>query len=1450
MIDPGDVARQEDVVRRLRELHATAGDEDRPRAALYLGLAITDLIPRLPDGDARRGALAGEGLSRLDESADASPAVTAARKLLTRLLAANHGPESFQFAGGDLGWDMDWEALRGPAEAARNLAATLPLIASMLPPQAPLRQALDDIADVIRAIDQGQWSPQQDEVLRSAIRQVEQGGLGAGLGMTLRLVAMVIRVHRCRLAEQEGKHPEWPSLAEFDALITDMESADDLAAAFSGPFEAMAGLHHLYIACLVMMRLHVDVHRPDVRRDKAWRDGILGQLDLANDHLRQAPSAYAGPVQHMRGNLAKAFAALSQANLPDTAPSAPHPRPTPPPAPGPGRPAGAPAPPTPAPPTPAPTPADEAPSADPAGAALDGVVIGNTATPSWTLDQSFGQIAAPEVLAGFRMLAELSGGSAMTPMSHLGGVLQSIFARRWTPEAEQELTALRQEAERLDGEPGSPLSNRAVVAAMLAMAQAGQWHLLSVSPRPAERPSVSQVTGVIAQVERALDLLSTAAAESPSVPTFTELQGLLHAQAASLLTDIGRPGGDNPNAGLIEQAREHMAHVPHELFEQMPPVVGDIFALRQIVADGTRPEAAVTRRLAERFGEAMEASGADLTAAHDAVDEARRRHDPAAIATAISELNTAGIALPAGSPRRAHMLVLLAEMQTLQALHTSYPLALADAAGTAIEAARAARTPDDRQSGAQRLTAVFSLMTASGQRDGPFEQAEKLLRAALADAGPGEWSLRVTAMAGIGAAMAMRAAATDDQDLRQAAGQLIADAERLLPEATSAGDWYDVARTLYTWTAMHGLSGPDAELVPVALRLIDKLEGVLADRQSTAAAGDGSSTAGDEAMARELEMLREHRTRLLAVAGQPPGQAAARGPIPEPEEAQRLARRRLERSAASCGRTGPGGLSRRPLAAAGRPDPASLREAMADLHTALAGVLGDTDLRRQIDTALGLCAAELYWSHPAAQTLETLQDAVVHLNRALASGDHALPTTGRADLLDVLARCWHRAALRPDLQEEQRVSARTEAERAARAAVRELARCVLLAEDTGQALRVAAQANEIVARSVGWCLADGRDRAAVEMAEAGRGLVLAGVVLAGRVEEVLRGAGRPDVAEAWRQGGEAGRAEALNALWDTSASTTLLAAPTADEVSITLAATHLNAVVYLVPPAPAGDGDPGDDVSPAGQFGHAVLVRPLLSKIEVLPLHGLVTGDSEPLDEYLAALDNALASSGPAAENDEGFRGGPRGQEWASALMKLGRWAYDRIMGPLIEHLDGWTLDHRPHLALIPLGDLAAIPYTAAWTGTDEPTGSRRYAIDDLVLSYAPSARFLGEVSRRPRQPLTERVVLVSDLTGEFPMARRAATALARYQYPGAEVYGLKTAPHGPGHDRRPARCAAGTGPARGIAVPAVHARDDRADPPAAEPRRVATAHSHPGAGPQPAGGRAGRPDHHQRVPH
>ena len=1403
-----DLRRQQDVIRRLRELHQAAADEDRPQAALLLGLAIADLVALLPEGDPLRGDLGAEGRARLAESADATATTRAARELLAHYPAASAdtaaageparpgaapaaagtapGLESFPLDGGDLNWDVDWQALQGPAEAARNMTAMLPFLASMLPEQAPLRQALTAITETLAAFDRGQWSPDGDAALQRAISQVEASGLGTGLGLMLRMMAMMFRVHRCQQAQQQGAAPDWPTLAEIDALIAGLQSAEDLTGGLGEQFQAVDGLHHMYIAGLIMMRLLVSIRLPDVRRDAAWRADTLRLLSQADDHLGRVPAAYTGQVQALRAKLAEMAAALSRAAglptpraaaRPGKPPSAPAP-PAAPPAPIPDSPGSVPDPPTPTPdpPTPTPDPAVSVPDPPvpaPAGTPLTGLTAAAAGTGAGWFDPALAQFSQ-RIRQGLEILVGQADGPLAKGLAAMLPAMDAVYSRQGAAEYSHQLAELEREADRLAGQDGA-LTERAMVAAMLAMLHAVRCHQRSLSPRPAEHPAAGDYTALIAETESAIELLSR---DTPGLPDVT-LQRLvvpLHAQAAMLLVDLSRHDTQH-QASLLARARAHFGELPAEMLDQLP-VFRDLSVLEQLIEGVVSPDDPAVESVADRNPGKWDRTGGDLQRAKLAVSRAQGSRAPADIAAAIMELQTVWIGLDAGSPMRAQVLVSLATMQSLLAAQTGDGLSASDAASTAIEAVRAATAPGEVHAAAQLLVTTFALMLSHGQRAGPFQDAAEVLQAALADRNAQDWALRTTVLTAIGAATALRAAGTGDEALRATGRESIAAAEQLLPEPAPDGRWYAAARILATWAVVAGLCLNDGESRLLALRLIDRLESVLRAAPEVAGQVTGQA-AGPEAVPGhgELDGLQQLREQLLAAGRQPATPDPALAPAgdaqaPADMVAPRDARHSLAQAMTALG-LGPAATAlRRPLAPVGRPDPDVLRSLAADLHRALAGTADDPRLRRQIDRMLGICHAELYWSGAAARTDETLREAVVHLNRALTAADHALPTVEWADTLDVLARCL-RAATQRDGGSQPPGSA----ERTARAALRELARCVLVAADTSQALDVAARANELVIRAAGWALADNRPRAAVDIAEAGRGLVLASVVLSGRVEEVLRGAGRAAVADAWRAGGEPGRVAALDALRETTAGDSLLATPIGEEISLTMGATRFDAVVYLVPPAEpdltaTAPGDPPP--------GHAVLVRPVLGQIDVVPLPGLACpGGGTPLDAYLAALDSAVSGHDAQAGNADGFRAGQAGQAWADALDELGRWTYATIMGPLLQHIRGWSLDHLPQLALIPVGDLAAIPYAAAWTG-DGPPGERRYAIDDVVLSYAASARLLAETARRRRQPLSERVVLVSEPGGELPMTRRITRQLFRRQYPGAEVYGLKSDRNGP----------------------------------------------------------------------
>jgi CHAT domain-containing protein len=80
--------------------------------------------------------------------------------------------------------------------------------------------------------------------------------------------------------------------------------------------------------------------------------------------------------------------------------------------------------------------------------------------------------------------------------------------------------------------------------------------------------------------------------------------------------------------------------------------------------------------------------------------------------------------------------------------------------------------------------------------------------------------------------------------------------------------------------------------------------------------------------------------------------------------------------------------------------------------------------------------------------------------------------------------------------------------------------------------------------------------------------------------------------------------------------------------------------------------------------------------------------------------------------------GAAGGQSWQGAVDTVAAWSWGAIMEPVLAALRG-----EPAAALIPMGYLSLIPLHAAWTPDPlGPTG-RRYATDEITLSYTPNAR-------------------------------------------------------------------------------------------------------------------------------
>ena len=474
----------------------------------------------------------------------------------------------------------------------------------------------------------------------------------------------------------------------------------------------------------------------------------------------------------------------------------------------------------------------------------------------------FGDISIPGRLEAIRLLAQASDNDVLLAATPLMPMYQAAVAGRWTDEAARGLAELERRDEQLSSQPDASLANRAKLAAMLAQAHVIRWNLLTGSPRLADRPTTRDTADLAAEVEAALDLM-TAAAEQPDPPDLGLLTGVMHLMAATLRTDLGRPGSDEPDADQLRRAREHMTQVPAGLIDNMPPIMGDLSLLQELLTEQRRATGEETERLANRFGEIFETSGAPLATAEIAVAQARQDPTAETLGRALNELSQVAVALPAGSPLHFRRLIMLAEMQTLAASRAVDANAIHDAIGSAIDAGQIASTPADRRSAAQRLVLIFAVMTPLGYHERTFSQAEDFLRAVLAEAAPNDWPLQSIATVGISAAIDLRAAVTGDEDLHATAAQLIAEAEALLPPPEPTSDWYAAARVLYAWTAMRAITGPDADpgLASVALRVGEMMEGILVSLPA-----NSGITPETDPNADQLRLLREEQQHLHAAA--------------------------------------------------------------------------------------------------------------------------------------------------------------------------------------------------------------------------------------------------------------------------------------------------------------------------------------------------------------------------------------------------------------------------------------------------------------------------------------------------------------------------------------------------------------------------------------------------------
>ncbi|WP_327006621.1 CHAT domain-containing protein [Dactylosporangium sp. NBC_01737] len=331
----------------------------------------------------------------------------------------------------------------------------------------------------------------------------------------------------------------------------------------------------------------------------------------------------------------------------------------------------------------------------------------------------------------------------------------------------------------------------------------------------------------------------------------------------------------------------------------------------------------------------------------------------------------------------------------------------------------------------------------------------------------------------------------------------------------------------------------------------------------------------------------------------------------------------------------------------------------------------------------------------------------------------------------------------------------SDARRAALSGLRGHAWDVLLQPDAAAAGIPGGEAGALdIARS---CLAAGDPAAAVQALDAGCGLALHAATGFLDVATRLERADRQGLATRWRMavGGArdvpaALRADVRAALSEGGGDLVpagLLDPPGLPDIRSALTTLDADALVYLMPGA-------GRDA------GWAVAV-PAAGPPGLMALPDLLLDADADVERLITAAPTGDSAPGTV-------RGGLDG---------LCDWAWRAVVGPLVERflptLPPPPAGRPPRVVLVPMGDLARVPWQAA------RRGDGTYAVQLVAFSQAVSARMLCRSAAAPPVPVLPVGLIVADpqtsgQAGDLVAARAAAEAVHRAFYPGARYVGRR----------------------------------------------------------------------------
>jgi len=135
-----------------------------------------------------------------------------------------------------------------------------------------------------------------------------------------------------------------------------------------------------------------------------------------------------------------------------------------------------------------------------------------------------------------------------------------------------------------------------------------------------------------------------------------------------------------------------------------------------------------------------------------------------------------------------------------------------------------------------------------------------------------------------------------------------------------------------------------------------------------------------------------------------------------------------------------------------------------------------------------------------------------------------------------------------------------------------------------------------------------------------------------------------------------------------------------------------------------------------------------------------VTAEGEPEIQFLPGMgDTELGAQ--VSGFMRAYRGrGTDARAWRDQLDQTCQWLWAAVLGPCFE--SGLIADRA---VLVPAGQLSLLPLHAAWRVDEAAIGGRRYALDEALLTYAPSAQAVAAAQRRVAGTPAHGVLAVAD---------------------------------------------------------------------------------------------------------